>query len=147
MFHTVPTLTVSLLAVTVAMALWFFWRQRWPRTTLVILVGGTAGLVNTPVGRWLHNVLNAGYQHVAGWAGSMVGVGIGAVAIAIAILAGLWVGSHWHHRAISDKTLLAGGLIPWSVPFVPGAAGVALGWVVGICASVVGAVGALIFHL
>lgn len=145
-FHTTPTAAASALALIIGFLIWTVGRQQWPRVTAFLFIGGAAGLVNTPLGRWVREAIAWLYGQVGDFAGQLVGVSAGTVAVVAAIGLGIMVGFHVHHRAIGDKTLIAAAAIPWAVLFVPGAVGSFLAWLVSVPAGVVGELGYLAFN-
>lgn len=144
--HPVATVAASVVALIVAALIWTVGRQRWPRTTLVLVLGGAGGIVGTTLGRLLHRGMNAFYNWAGRWTGSLFGAGAGLVAILGAVALAFVVVFHARHRTVSEKTLVSAAAIPWAVAFVPGAFGVILGYLVSAAVALVGAGGYLLFH-
>lgn len=145
-FHTVPTVAASLLGLTFAAIIWTFGQQKWPRVTAVLVVGGFGGLVATTAGRWIQHAITVAVNATGGAVGTLFGAGVTVVAVALALVLFGMVGFHFHHRKVGDKTLFAAAAFPWAVALVPGPIGVFLGFVVSLCAALVGALFTLLLN-
>jgi hypothetical protein len=144
--HPGATVAASVLALIVAALIWTVGRQRWPRTTLVLVLGGAGGLVGTTLGQLLHRGMNALYGWVGQWSGDLFGIGAGIVAVVSGIWFALVVAFDAHHRTVREKTLASAAVAPWAVAFVPGVVGVVLGYIVSAATALVGTGGYLLFH-
>jgi hypothetical protein len=147
MFHQGPTISASVLALLVAAGIWIVGRQRWPRTTVFLVIGGAGGIVGTRLGHVVHQAIAWFFTQIGPVAGHLLGVTIAFVAVAAAIALAIVVGFHVHHQAVSRWTLGFAALIPWAVPFVPaGPVATGLGYIVSFAADVVGSLGYLLFN-
>src|SRR5689334_6324075 len=95
-------------------------RMHWPRVVVALVLTGMTGLLNTSVGRWLHDGatrLDTTAAHVVGrWTGVVV---TGLAAIAVLAAAAFWV---WH-RHINMRTLGAVAAVPLTITLIPGTVG------------------------
>jgi hypothetical protein len=133
-------------ALVAGVLFWIVGRQKWPRTTVFLILGGAGGLVATQLGQWVHQAISYVYEQIGAVTGPLFGFGVAVIAGVSALALAIMVAFHVHHRAVGDKTLLATAAIPWAVPFVPGALGTILGYVVSFATGAIGALGYLAFN-
>lgn len=129
---------VGLVALIAAALIWFFGNHT-PRIVVLLLMTGVAGVLGTPVGRWLRRFVD--------WVNQLLGnVTVrftGAAVQGLLAAAALYILVVRMRRKKVDKvTLLAGAIVPVAVSTIPGPVGnaaytvvtavtVGVGWCIG----------------
>lgn len=139
LFHAI-TASASVLSLVIAALMWWGGDQQWPRTTTFFLLGGVGGLAGTLLGEYVHRAITAVYGAAGHVAGIVLDITLGGLAACIGIGLAGYVGLRLHRKKVSDRTLLAAAILPWTTPFVPGVVGSVLMFAVSAPAAVIGAV-------
>jgi hypothetical protein len=109
--------------------------MHWPRVVVALVLTGVAGLLNTPIGQWLHQAVTAADGAVGHAIGRWTGVVVtGLLALTVFATAAFWV----YHRKIDLRTLAVVATVPLTVTLIPGALGSVAAGIVNIVPTVVG---------
>lgn len=134
--------TVGVVALLAAALIWFFGNHT-PRVVVLLLMTGVAGILGTPVGRWLRGLTDWSNRELAGVTANFTGAAVyGLVAIAATYILAVRM---WRKK-VTKLTLVCAAAVPVAVSTIPGpvgnaayavvtgvtaACGVAIGWALG----------------
>lgn len=142
----VPTVSavVGATCLVAAAVIWTLGKRHTPRLVVALAITGMVGLLGTPVGRFLHNLVNRANGLLAHLTGKWLGVSVAFLGAGIVLY---FVAIRVHRRQVDDRVVIAAAALPLVVTFIPGTVGaLASGAVFGIANAVGYAVGALFVH-
>lgn len=129
------SVAASVICLVVAGLIWTVGQQHTPRVVVALVLSGAVGLMGTPFGRWVHDVVSW-FDHQTG---AIIGKFTGTVVFGIVFLVVVYILCvHVWKRRIGLTTLFYALTAPPAAAIVPGMVGVAALWIFTAIASIVG---------
>lgn len=130
-------LAVGALAIAIAIAIAMWGDMQWPRTVVLLVATGVAGMLNGSFGPGIHDAVTAADRTASPFIGQWTGLALGTLA-GLAVFA--FLGFRVWKQQIDMVTLGAAALLPIVAPFIPGRAGGIVMTIIGFAATAVSAV-------